>query len=192
MLVDGGDHPSFRHRPPVYSKPVEQQQCTRLRALMTSACRILATPANRAPPAPNSQRPRRLATMLSLNSSFTTKWDDACRVVDHGYSDILEQRKGQPVRPRVLDFLGPRVVDLRRRRAIDGVMMKSQGSLPASHGGHLADIKISSTRRLLDGVAMPVPHRSPEPARPRYRRETVDFCTEEHPHTRRRRTGPIF
>jgi hypothetical protein len=28
-----------------------------------------------------------------------------------------------------------------------------------------------STRRLLDGVAMPVPHRSTEPARPRHRRE---------------------
>ena len=29
----------------------------------------------------------------------------------------------------------------------------------------------ASTRRLLDGVAMPVPHRSTEPARPRHRRE---------------------
>ena len=28
-----------------------------------------------------------------------------------------------------------------------------------------------STRRLLDGVAMPVPHRSTEPGRPRHRRE---------------------
>ena len=30
---------------------------------------------------------------------------------------------------------------------------------------------IRSTRRLLDGVAMPVPHRSTEPGRPRHRRE---------------------
>ena len=28
-----------------------------------------------------------------------------------------------------------------------------------------------STRRLLDGVAVPVPHRSTEPGRPRHRRE---------------------
>ena len=30
-----------------------------------------------------------------------------------------------------------------------------------------------STRRLLDGVAMPVPHRSAEPGRPRHRREKL-------------------
>ena len=38
-----------------------------------------------------------------------------------------------------------------------------------------AEIKFTastpSTRRLLDGVAVPLPHRSMEPARPRHRRE---------------------
>ena len=35
----------------------------------------------------------------------------------------------------------------------------------------IASSSTPSTRRLLDGVAMPVPHRSTEPARPRHRRE---------------------
>ena len=34
-----------------------------------------------------------------------------------------------------------------------------------------ASTSTSSTRRLLDSVAVPVPHRSTEPARPRHRRE---------------------
>ena len=34
-----------------------------------------------------------------------------------------------------------------------------------------------STRRLLDGVAMPVPHRSTEPARQRHEMTVVDFHT---------------
>ena len=34
-----------------------------------------------------------------------------------------------------------------------------------------AFVSTPSTRRLLDGVAMPVPHRSTEPARPRHHRE---------------------
>ena len=35
----------------------------------------------------------------------------------------------------------------------------------------IASSSTPSTRRLLDGVAMPVPHRSTEPGRPRHRRE---------------------
>ena len=38
----------------------------------------------------------------------------------------------------------------------------------------MASFSTPSTRRLLDGVAMSVPHRSTEPARPRHRRE---MCT---------------
>ena len=53
-------------------------------------------------------------------------------------------------------------------------------------------------RRLLDSVALPVPHRSTEPARPRHRREKIDFHTGaeylgfrrlEGPHTFRERTA---
>ena len=36
----------------------------------------------------------------------------------------------------------------------------------------VASSSTPSTRCLLDGVAMPVPHRSTEPGRPRHRRET--------------------
>ena len=35
----------------------------------------------------------------------------------------------------------------------------------------VASSSTPSTRRLLDGVAVPVPHRSTEPGRPRHRRE---------------------
>ena len=44
----------------------------------------------------------------------------------------------------------------------------------------LASTSTPSTRHLLDGVAISVPHRSTEPARPRHRRETSprnDLCT---------------
>ena len=37
-------------------------------------------------------------------------------------------------------------------------------------------VSTPSTRRLLDGVVMPVPHRSTEPGRPRHRRE-MTLCT---------------
>jgi len=33
------------------------------------------------------------------------------------------------------------------------------------------EISTPSTRRLIDGVVLPVPHRSTEPGRPRHRRE---------------------
>ena len=47
-----------------------------------------------------------------------------------------------------------------------------------------ASTSTPSTRRLLDGVAVPIPHRSTGPARPRHRREMtpdtlVDFHTGE-------------
>ena len=37
----------------------------------------------------------------------------------------------------------------------------------------IASTSTPSTRRLLDGVAMPVPHCSTEPARPRHRQEMI-------------------
>jgi hypothetical protein len=39
------------------------------------------------------------------------------------------------------------------------------------YGAFIASSSTPSTRRLLDGVAVPVRHRSSEPARPRHRRE---------------------
>ena len=58
---------------------------------------------------------------------------------------------------------------------LDWMNRRSTAVWKSKFYGAFASTSTPSTRRLLDGVAVPVRHRSTEPARPRHRRETFDL-----------------
>ena len=96
----------------------------------------------------------------------------AAPVAARAQAPPLEQPAKPPMDPSMLD-VAVQLGDLRLSRPYE---VRSQMLVPtcvemARSCRIVASSSTPSTRRLLDGVVMPDPHRSTEPGRPRHRRE---------------------
>ena len=117
--------------------------------------------AGRAKPPAARAKPPKTKTKPTNEGRWT---DEEHRKFLEAYDEMVAVDPARRRWPNVAAAVGTRSTTQCRSHALCGNSLRVRADFFAS-------TSTSSTRRLLDGVAMPVPRRSTEPGRPRHRRE---------------------
>ena len=117
--------------------------------------------AGRAKPPAARAKPPKTKTQTTNEGRWT---DEEHRKFLEAYDAMVAVDPARRRWPTVAAAVGTRSTTQCRSHALCGNSLRVRADFFAS-------TSTSSTRRLLDSVAVPVPHRSREPARPRHRRE---------------------